>query len=187
MVIRQTWFTSLAAAVLAASLSACATADTAPVAAALDAPSGAQPPEAERADDQIVDNTLDGTSWRLVQMWGQDLSAIEPPMTMIIRGTRVSGDSACNRYFMDLLSIDPPHVAFGPVGSTRKMCAGEEVMTREQDFIDTWPWIRLMEQELTTLRFSLLRPDDPEAPHEPVLVFEAMACGETDAPAGDEC
>jgi heat shock protein HslJ len=68
---------------------------------------------------------LDGTSWLLVQIGGEELASGSPEATLEfdLGERRVAGSAGCNRYFGGI--IEGPEggvLRVGPVGATRMHC-----------------------------------------------------------------
>lgn len=80
------------------------------------------------------DVTMTNTYWKLVELNG---GAVEPgedrELHMTLRGDdQVSGYSGCN-YFTGSVTVTGDGIAFGPIASTRRMCAN--AMQQEDAFL----------------------------------------------------
>jgi putative lipoprotein len=89
---------------------------------------------AESADSMKPDVTLTNTYWKLVELDG---GAVEPgedrELHMTLRGDdQVSGYAGCNQ-FTGSVTVSGDGIAFGPIASTRRMCAN--AMQQEGAFL----------------------------------------------------
>lgn len=80
------------------------------------------------------DVTLTNTYWKLVELYG---ATVEPgegkELHMILRGDdQVGGYAGCNQ-FTGSVTVTGDGLAFGPIASTRRMCA--EAMQQEDAFL----------------------------------------------------
>ena len=75
-------------------------------------------------EDAKPDVTLTNTYWKLVQLNGAAVSPGEDKeLHMILRGEdQVGGYAGCN-HFTGSVTVSGEGVAFGPIASTRRMCA----------------------------------------------------------------
>ena len=87
-----------------------------------------------RGTDILPAVTLDGTSWTLVQILGEDLIA-KTEITLAFEEGQVAGAAGCNRYF-GAASVDGDKLSIGPVGSTEMFCVDPEgVMDQETSYL----------------------------------------------------
>jgi heat shock protein HslJ len=78
---------------------------------------------------------LDGSEWKLDQFSRTPLVPGEPPITLAFADGRISGKSACNRYFAAISPGDGHgSVNIGQAGSTMMACT-PEVMALEQRYL----------------------------------------------------
>ena len=63
---------------------------------------------------------LDGSSWILRQMRGQDISS-DQSATLLFSGDQVQGNATCNR-FTGSYTVAGSALSFGPLASTRMAC-----------------------------------------------------------------
>jgi heat shock protein HslJ len=78
---------------------------------------------------------LDGSEWKLDQFSRTDLAPGEPPITLAFADGRISGKSACNRYFAAISPGDGDgSVKIGQAGSTMMACT-PEVMALEKRYL----------------------------------------------------
>ena len=75
-------------------------------------------------EDAKPDVTLTNTYWKLVELNGAAVSPGEDKeLHMILRGEdQVGGYAGCN-HFTGSVTVSGEGVAFGPIASTRRMCA----------------------------------------------------------------
>ena len=86
------------------------------------------------AETMKPDVTLTNTYWKLVELNG---AAVQPgegkELHMILRGEdQVAGYAGCNQ-FTGSVTVTGDGLAFGPMASTRRMCA--DVMAQEDAFL----------------------------------------------------
>jgi len=97
--------------------------------------------------------SLDGTSWTLTRLHGEQLLA-KTEITLAFEEGQVAGKAGCNRYFGQV-TVDGNKLSIGPVGSTEMYCAEPEgVMDQETAFLRTLESVaafRLENGELTFL------------------------------------
>jgi heat shock protein HslJ len=71
---------------------------------------------------------LAGREWVLVQLSRSDQAPTEPEVTLILEGDRFTGESGCNRYFVEPeAGPDPGELSVGPIGATRMACPEEQM------------------------------------------------------------
>lgn len=79
---------------------------------------------------------LDGTSWSLIQINGQDLIP-ETQATLTFDGDQINGKASCNNYFGSV-TIKDDSFSVGMVGNTEMWCMEPEgVMDQETDYLKT--------------------------------------------------
>jgi heat shock protein HslJ len=76
--------------------------------------------------------SLDGTSWTLVSLAGQEPLA-EAPITIEFAGEQVSGSSGCNRYSGGY-TVDGNELSIGPLATTRMACP-DQIMAQEATYL----------------------------------------------------
>jgi putative lipoprotein len=86
------------------------------------------------AESMKPDVTLTNTYWKLVELNGE---AVQPgegkELHMILRGEdQVAGYAGCNQ-FTGSVTVSGDGLAFGPMASTRRMCA--DVMVQEDAYL----------------------------------------------------
>lgn len=91
-------------------------------------------PAAAAAESTKPDVLLTNTYWKLVQLNG---AAVEPgegkELHMVLRGEdQVGGYAGCNQ-FTGSVTLSGDTVSFGPIASTRRMCA--DAMEQEDAFL----------------------------------------------------
>ena len=96
--------------------------------------SDSQTPATAAAESSKPDVPLTNTYWKLVQLNG---AAVEPgegkELHMILRGAdQVGGYAGCNQ-FRGSVTVTDDAVSFGPIASTRRMCA--DGMQQEDAFL----------------------------------------------------
>jgi len=116
----------LAGLVVALALAACAPEE----AGVADAPAGA----VTEAQSMKPDVTLTNTYWKLAELNGAAVAPGEGrELHMILRGDdQVGGYAGCNQ-FTGSVTVTGDGIAFGPIASTRRMCA--DVMQQEDAFL----------------------------------------------------
>ncbi len=80
---------------------------------------------------------LAGVQWSLSKINGEAV-AKGTKIDLIYDQGRIKGKAGCNNYFSDMKDVDDAPagtVKIGPVGSTRKMCADNDVMKTESDYL----------------------------------------------------
>ena len=91
----------------------------------------ASPPK--RASGRV----LEGTYWRLTELRGQPIAAIngprEPHIVFAADGGRVSGSAGCNRFSGPYKAGD--RLELGPLMSTKMACADDRLNRQETDFL----------------------------------------------------
>lgn len=84
----------------------------------------------ERELDKREDKRM-AVSGKWVQEQAETTTELEAPTLEIsLPGLRVFGTDGCNRYFGNIARITQSGIAFGELGSTRKMCPEMEVADR---------------------------------------------------------
>jgi len=80
---------------------------------------------------------LAGTEWVLNRLEINGPLAAEPVITLVFDGDRISGSSACNRYFAGVKETGelPGDLHISEIGGTRMACT-EEVMTLENRYLE---------------------------------------------------
>jgi D-alanyl-D-alanine carboxypeptidase len=80
--------------------------------------------------------TLDGTSWQLVNLNGEQVNALpDIAVTLAFDEDQVSGSGGCNDYSGPVVGGDlPQSVAIGPITATERQCA-DEVMAQENTYL----------------------------------------------------
>jgi heat shock protein HslJ len=80
---------------------------------------------------------LAGTEWVLNSLDVKEPLAAEPEITLVFDGDRISGKSACNRYFAGVKEGDelPGDLHISDIGGTRMACP-EEVMNLENRYLE---------------------------------------------------
>jgi heat shock protein HslJ len=80
---------------------------------------------------------LAGTEWVLSQLDANEPLAAQPEITLVFEGDRISGKSACNRYFAEAKEGAelPGDLHISDIGGTRMACP-EEVMNLENRYLD---------------------------------------------------
>jgi len=87
-----------------------------------------------RATGRLSPGDLAGVEWLLVERNMQPVAA-EPEQTLVVEGSRVSGQGGCNHYFGELRAgAGPGELAIGPIGATRMACE-ESVMEAEARYL----------------------------------------------------
>jgi len=87
-----------------------------------------------RATGRLSPGDLAGVEWLLVERGGKAVAA-EPEQTLVVEGTRASGQGGCNRYFGELRAgAGPGELSIGPIGATRMTCE-ESVMEEEARYL----------------------------------------------------
>ncbi len=76
--------------------------------------------------------TLDGTSWTLVSLNGQEPLA-EAPITIEFAGEQVSGSAGCNQYSGGY-TAEGSELSFGALATTRMACP-EPIMAQEAAYL----------------------------------------------------
>ena len=79
-------------------------------------------------------DTLEGTSWTLVELDGRQLGPGDPPITLAFEGGRISGSGGCNRYFGTVTSTAPGSMAISDVGATKMACPDPAMSTAQRYF-----------------------------------------------------
>ena len=77
---------------------------------------------------------LPGTSWVLVELDGADPVADAVPTMEFGEDGTVSGNASCNTYNA-AVTIDGSELSFGPVATTRMMCADPAAADQETAFV----------------------------------------------------
>ena len=80
---------------------------------------------------------LAGTEWVLSRLDGNEPPAAQPEITLVFEGDRISGKSACNRYFAGVKETGelPGDLHVSNIGSTRMACP-EAVMDQENRYLE---------------------------------------------------
>jgi heat shock protein HslJ len=80
---------------------------------------------------------LAGTEWVLNRLDVNEPLAPQPEITLVFDGDRISGSSACNRYFAGVKETGelPGDLHISEIGGTRMACP-EEVMTLENRYLE---------------------------------------------------
>lgn len=67
--------------------------------------------------------SITNTEWKLVKMYEEDLSALNPPLTLNLDEAqkKVSGFAGCNRFFGGY-ELNQSTLKFGNTGSTKMFC-----------------------------------------------------------------
>ncbi|MGB7931763.1 MAG: META domain-containing protein [Gammaproteobacteria bacterium] len=80
---------------------------------------------------------LAGTEWVLNRLDVNEKLAPQPEITLVFDGDRISGKSACNRYFAGVKEGDelPGDMRISEIGGTRMACP-DEVMNLEKRYLD---------------------------------------------------
>lgn len=67
--------------------------------------------------------------WRLVELNGQDVSAMNPPITLLLDETqmKVSGFAGCNQFFGSY-QLGESNLSFSDLGSTKMYCQDRSAM-----------------------------------------------------------
>ena len=80
---------------------------------------------------------LAGTDWVLKRLDVNEPLAPQPEITLVFDGDRISGSSACNRYFAGVKETGelPGDLHISEIGGTRMTCP-EEVMTLENRYLE---------------------------------------------------
>ena len=86
------------------------------------------------AETMKPDVTLTNTYWKLVELNGAEVKPGEgKELHMILRGgDQVAGYAGCNQ-FTGSVTVNGDGLAFGPMASTRRMCA--DVMAQEDAYL----------------------------------------------------
>jgi len=79
---------------------------------------------------------------------------IEVTLRMDLKEGKVSGLAACNNYFGSIKDDAEPY-RFGPLGSTRKMCADEAVNQMETTYLGMMEKVKSMKIENNTLSLEV--------------------------------
>lgn len=88
----------------------------------------------QRPADTVQADGLWGTSWRLEDLAGAGvIDTVQATLEFSEEGT-VTGNGSCNRFHGTVTSSDDT-IAFGPLATTRMMCA-EAVMNQERQYLD---------------------------------------------------
>ena len=88
-----------------------------------------------RVTGRLVPGDLSGVEWLLTDLAWNEAAPAEPPVTLMVEGSRASGHAGCNRYFGEIRAGDSPgELAIGPIGSTRMACA-EPAMALEARYL----------------------------------------------------
>jgi heat shock protein HslJ len=80
---------------------------------------------------------LAGPEWVLSRLDGDEPLAEQPEITLVFDGERISGKSACNRYFAGVKAAGelPGGLRVSEIGGTRMACP-EEIMTLENRYLE---------------------------------------------------
>jgi heat shock protein HslJ len=80
---------------------------------------------------------LAGTEWVLSRLDANESLAAQPEITLVFDGDRISGKSACNRYFATVKEGDelPGDLRVSDIGGTRMACP-EEIMALENRYLE---------------------------------------------------
>lgn len=70
------------------------------------------------------------SSWQLQGATGSDF-------TLDIADNMFTGRAGCNRYFTDITKLADGALTLGPIGATRMMCLGGDLMQQESAFLQT--------------------------------------------------
>ena len=80
---------------------------------------------------------LAGTEWVLNRLDANEPPAAQPEITLVFDGDRISGKSACNRYFAGVKETGelPGDLRISGIGGTRMACP-EEIMALENRYLE---------------------------------------------------
>lgn len=74
------------------------------------------------ASCKIQPVSITNTEWRLVELTGEDVSNINPPLTLSLDETqKINGFAGCNRFFGSY-KIGESSLQFSGIGSTKMYC-----------------------------------------------------------------
>jgi heat shock protein HslJ len=91
--------------------------------------------EAENTGVLSLD-VLAGKEWVLAQLEHDKPVPVQPEVTLVFDAERVTGKSACNRYFAGVTAGDMPgELAVSQAGGTRMACPGE-IMDLERSYLE---------------------------------------------------
>lgn len=67
--------------------------------------------------------SITNTEWKLVKLYGEDLSALNPPITLTINEAqkKINGFAGCNRFFGGY-DLNQSALKFSNTGSTKMFC-----------------------------------------------------------------
>lgn len=99
-------------------------------------------PQPQRSD--AANESLTGSSWRLVQFVGGDDTKVSPDdkskyTLAFVSDSEVAVRFDCNRGRATWKSAEPSLIEFGPLAMTRAMCANPSLHDR---LVKQWPYIR---------------------------------------------
>jgi heat shock protein HslJ len=91
--------------------------------------------EAKIAGTLSLDD-IAGQEWVLRHLKWNESVPVQPEVTLVFDGERLTGKSACNRYFAIVTAGDMPgDLAVSQIGGTRMACPGE-VMDHESNYLE---------------------------------------------------
>ncbi len=91
---------------------------------------------------------LDGTSWVLFSMPGQELGNTK--VSLQFQGNKINGKAVCNRYFSDYRT-EQSSIEIGNIGGTKMMCPDQA--TLETEYFDALAKVK--DYELTQKQLRL--------------------------------
>lgn len=75
------------------------------------------------SEPQPVSTSITNTEWKLIRLNGEDVSALNPPITLLLNAAqmKVSGFAGCNRFFAGY-ELNQSSLRFSAMGATKMYC-----------------------------------------------------------------
>jgi heat shock protein HslJ len=75
------------------------------------------------SEPQPVSTSITNTEWKLIRLNGEDVSALNPPLTLSLDAAqmKVSGFAGCNRFFGGY-ELNQSSLRFSAMGATKMYC-----------------------------------------------------------------
>lgn len=83
---------------------------------------------------QDIWSFIDGKEWKLFMLENVGMDYGNANITFNVKENKVTGNAGCNNFFGEFITTGD-QITFKGLGSTRKMCADEEVMKNEAKFL----------------------------------------------------
>jgi len=103
--------------------------------------------------------SLDGTSWRLIDLGGRPALEGVDATLVFLDGGRVGGNGSCNRFF-STVTIEGDTIRFSEIGSTKMACA-DEIGAQELSYFRALEAAERFVREDTELRIYSLAAEQP--------------------------